>query len=396
MGRYEVQIFDSWQKKPDYPGIECGGIYQRWDEKRTPQGFEGHSPKSNVSLPPGQWQWFDVVFRAPRFDAQGNKIENAKFVKVYHNGILIHENVELTGPTRAGLYEDEQPAGPLMLQGDHGPVAYRNIWISPEEISPFYAMDTGTKDENHRSPRAQLAMLKELGYDGVDYTGCENLSAFLEEVDKNSMRLFAVYLDVWIDDGVQKYNTGLKEAIKLLKGRDVILWAPLRSKTFDKSSPDGDTKAVEVLCEIADMATESGLKVSLYPHFNFWMERVEDAVRIAKKVNRKNVGVTFNLCHWLKVGDSKNLISRIESALPHLFVVTINGADKSGDWNQLIQPLNKGLYDVFQFIKTIKSYGYTGPFGLQGYGIGGDVRQNLRNSMNAWRQMNGRLVSKGN
>ena len=68
MGRYEIQVLDSWQKESDYAGNECGGIYQRWDDNRTPQGYEGHSPRVNVSKPPGEWQTFDVVFRAPRFE----------------------------------------------------------------------------------------------------------------------------------------------------------------------------------------------------------------------------------------------------------------------------------------------------------------------------------------
>jgi HEAT repeat protein len=130
MGRYEIQILDSWGKKqPTFS--DCGGIYQRWDDKRTPKGYEGRPPRVNASLPPGQWQTFDVIFRAPRFDKTGKKIANARFVKVIHNGILVHRNAEVTGPTRAGTYRDEKPRGPLMLQGDHGPVAYRNIWIVP-------------------------------------------------------------------------------------------------------------------------------------------------------------------------------------------------------------------------------------------------------------------------
>lgn len=65
------------------------------------------------------------------FDQNGKKTENARFVKVAQNDVLAHENVELTGPTRAATYNDEKPTGPLMLQGDHGPVAYRNISIKP-------------------------------------------------------------------------------------------------------------------------------------------------------------------------------------------------------------------------------------------------------------------------
>jgi len=126
-GRYEIQILDSWGvKEPKYG--DCGGIYERWENEK---GFEGHAPRTNASRPPGQWQTFDVVFRAPRFDASGKKVANAKFIKVVHNGKVVHENVEVTGPTRAATFDDEKPSGPLMLQGDHGPVAYRNIWLRP-------------------------------------------------------------------------------------------------------------------------------------------------------------------------------------------------------------------------------------------------------------------------
>jgi len=129
MGRYEVQIYDSYGVVKDkYPGIECGGIYPRWTAARNE--FEGHSPRVNVSKPPGQWQSFDITFRAPKFDQVGKKIANARFVKVVYNGQVVHENVEVTGPTRAAHFEDEAVTGPLLLQGDHGPVAFRNVKVT--------------------------------------------------------------------------------------------------------------------------------------------------------------------------------------------------------------------------------------------------------------------------
>lgn len=132
MGRYEVQIYDSHGVERDkYPGIECGGIYPRWVDGRE---VEGHSPRVNASRPAGEWQYFDIVFRAPRFDATGKKVENARFVRVVHNGQVIHENVEVTGPTRSALFEDEQAKGPLMLQGDHGPIAFRNVRVRPLQL----------------------------------------------------------------------------------------------------------------------------------------------------------------------------------------------------------------------------------------------------------------------
>jgi hypothetical protein len=131
MGRYEIQVLDSWGKE-EVIHSDAGGIYERWDENREPKGYEGVRPRKNASRKPGEWQEFDVIFQAPRFDSDGKKIANATFIKVIHNGIVIHENVEVTGPTRAAMneYDPEQSKGPLMLQGDHGPVAYRNIWIT--------------------------------------------------------------------------------------------------------------------------------------------------------------------------------------------------------------------------------------------------------------------------
>lgn len=121
-GRYEIQVLDSFGHTPLKYG-DNGGIY------RNGKGWEGKPPSVNVSKAPGQWQTFDVTFRAPRFDAAGKKAEDAKFVKVTHNGTVIHENVSVNGPTTAAAYTDEQPLGPIMLQGDHGPVAYRNLRI---------------------------------------------------------------------------------------------------------------------------------------------------------------------------------------------------------------------------------------------------------------------------
>ena len=126
--RYEIQLFDSWGANP-VQHSDMGGIYQRWDENQPDgqKGFEGHAPQMSVARAPGLWQHLNVLFRAPRFDETGQKIEPAKFIKVTLNGVVIHENVELSGPTRASTSEDETASAPLMIQGDHGPVAFRNV-----------------------------------------------------------------------------------------------------------------------------------------------------------------------------------------------------------------------------------------------------------------------------
>ena len=128
MSRYEIQLFDSWGKV-EAKHSDIGGIYQRWDESRaeSERGYEGRAPLVNAAKAPGLWQHIRIVFKAPRFDANGNKIRNAIFKEVYLNGTLVQKDQEVSGPTRAAAFEDEVQSAPLMLQGDHGPVAFRNI-----------------------------------------------------------------------------------------------------------------------------------------------------------------------------------------------------------------------------------------------------------------------------
>jgi len=122
-GRYEIQIYDSWGKENPV-SWDCGGIYARYDGTKT---YEGTPPLVNASKKPGEWQHLEINFKAPRFNSKGEKIKNAVFKKVKLNGITVQKNAEVTGPTASSLDNKEEPSGPLMLQGDHWPVAYRNI-----------------------------------------------------------------------------------------------------------------------------------------------------------------------------------------------------------------------------------------------------------------------------
>jgi hypothetical protein len=119
-GRYEVQILNSHGHKAE--SHECGAFYSQ-----TP-------PKVIASKPAGQWQTYDIFFRAPRFDANGKVIENAR-ATVYQNGVLIHEDAEFQGPTGIQYeeYKEEAPKGPIVLQGDHDAVQFRNVWVVPAQ-----------------------------------------------------------------------------------------------------------------------------------------------------------------------------------------------------------------------------------------------------------------------
>jgi sugar phosphate isomerase/epimerase len=266
----------------------------------------------------------------------------------------------------------------------------------------FFAMDTGTIDANHITAQSQVAMLKELGYAGLAYwdgnpkRGKYDLKDVLTELDKAGLKLYPLYVGVWLDEGKPKYEEGLPEAIKLLKGRNTGIWLHIMSEKFGKSSPprllgedksEGDERAVQIIREVADMAHEAGAWVALYPHVNEWLERHDDALRVAKKVNRRNVGVSFNLFHRLRVEGEVGIDQQLEQLKPYLFTVTINGSAKTGS----IETLDKGDFDVYGLLKKLDKLGYKGPIGLQGWGIEGDVHENLKRSMEAWKGFNRRL-----
>ena len=115
-GRYEVQVLDSFGLEPMDNG--CGGVYRI------------AAPRVNASLPPLQWQTYEIIFRAPRFDSSGGKTANAR-ITVRHNGQVIHLNRELPRLTPGGVSNEEGERGPLLLQDHRDPVQYRNIWVLP-------------------------------------------------------------------------------------------------------------------------------------------------------------------------------------------------------------------------------------------------------------------------
>ena len=260
--------------------------------------------------------------------------------------------------------------------------------------NPFFALCVGTHDPAYSTPDQQAKLLKQLGYDGMAHVWLDGLPAAIRAVDENGLKLSQVYIRASLVPGKPEYDPGLEEAIQSLKGRDTILGLLVQGRP--PSTEQNDPQAVEIVRRIADMAAESGLKVALYPHSGDWLERVEDAIRVTKKVDRKNVGVIFNLCHWLAVDEKKDVTASLTTAMPHLFVVTINGArhdvsraDRSG-W---IQTLDRGSFDNYRLLRTLKDLGYTGPIGLQCYGITGDVRDNMMRSMAAWRGFSRRIAA---
>ncbi|MDP6545819.1 MAG: DUF1080 domain-containing protein [Phycisphaerae bacterium] len=157
-GNHEIQILDSAHVK-EPTGGHCGGIYPRAAMKPKYHHIDkGSPPRVNAAKKPGVWQSYDIIFQAARFDKAGKKTANAKFVKVVHNGILIQKNFEVPYACGPNWDRKQYPQGPIIIQGDYGPIAIRNVRIRDWK--------SGTAAKSGAAPTGFTAL-----FNGKDFTG---------------------------------------------------------------------------------------------------------------------------------------------------------------------------------------------------------------------------------
>lgn len=245
--------------------------------------------------------------------------------------------------------------------------------------APLYVFDNGT-GRGVLPLEEQVELARRTGYAGIFYSGTRDIPQLIAAHKSRGMKVLGIYTGMNVADAKPGYDPGLPAAIEQLRGTGALI-----TFTVNGKADNADEIALPVVQEVCDMASKAGLKVALYPHYGFHVARIEDALRIIGKAKRRNLGLVFNLCHWLRSGDGENLVPRLKEALPHTMMVSVNGADPEGDWDRLIQTLDQGSYDVKGFLKTIREMGYKGPVGLQCYNVKGDREENLRKSMAAWR-----------
>ena len=261
-----------------------------------------------------------------------------------------------------------------------------DLTASPTNV--FFPFCIDWHDAKKRSFEEQAQMLKELGYPGVGHIWLDKVAERLKTLDDAGLKLFQITMVVEVATNKPAYDPRFKEVLALVKGRQVQF--DLLVNGMKPSDASGDPHAVAILREMSDLARDSGAQLLLYPHQGSWVERIEDSIRVADKVDRPNVGVMFNLCHWLRVDQQRDYKPLLKKAMPRLWAVSINGADEFTDqpgWDRYIQPLDKGNFDVAGFLRTLRDLGYRGPIGLQCYGIGGDAHEHLARSMDAWRKL---------
>jgi sugar phosphate isomerase/epimerase len=260
------------------------------------------------------------------------------------------------------------------------------------ETPPFFAMDTAAK-----LPPAECAeVLADLGYAGLGGTP-STAKAYAAALGARKLVLFNGYHVTNFSHAQTAMSADLKKAVDdLSSAGGSVLWLGINNIAFPagvKAGPEyGDTIVAPQLKQLLAYAKPKGVKVSLYPHAGFWAAQFEVCLRVATKVDDPALGVTFNLCHWLKVeGSERDPSPLLKEALPRLDFITINGAD-TGDtqklgWDKLIQPLGRGSYDVGAFVAKARASGYRGPFGFQGYGIKMDSKELLKETMAGWQKI---------
>lgn len=255
----------------------------------------------------------------------------------------------------------------------------------------FYCFNNGRTLPN--APvglEAQAALVKQLGYDGLAGHTEDNYYELRDAMDKVELEMPEIYIAMNIVDGKISYHEALKGILEHSKDRGLLVALHLHADEFMDNKTTGDELFVEGIRDLADFAAPLNVKIAIYPHVNFYCETLEHAISLAKKINRKNSGITLNLCHLLKVEGETGWEEKALAALPQLFMVSINGADsgntKEMGWDRLIQPLGEGSFDTFELVKLLKTNGYDGKFGLQCYNIQQDCEVALTKSINTWKE----------
>ncbi len=269
--------------------------------------------------------------------------------------------------------------------------------------SPVYAMDTGFYNTLGVYPFAtRCAMLADLGYDATyltlwDEPAWADLAELPRVPERYGLDVSAVFAELFIDaPDDDPGNRRVLELVRTVEGTRTIeltLRTLVMDQGFARSDPAGDAAARRVLEPIVRAAEDRGITLALYPHIWWWMERVEDAVRLCRVIDSPALRITFPAFHWYTV-DGTALGERLAEAAPYLALVNISGSRRydNGSGNPVtIEPLDGGELDLFALLGAVRDVGYRGPVGIQGYSVGGDVYANLRRSLAALRDIEDRL-----
>ncbi|RXZ79687.1 sugar phosphate isomerase/epimerase [Paenibacillaceae bacterium] len=269
-------------------------------------------------------------------------------------------------------------------------------------MNKLYAMDTFFYHSLGNYPfRIRCEMIRELGYDAAYLTlwdeqawqDSELLPAVKEEYGLEVAAVYAV-LDLTQSPEHPEAARMITMLEQLQGCSRVELALTVGDGRFKLSDPEGDALAMEWLARLLPIAERKQLRLSLYPHVFFWLERWEDALRLIGKIGHPLLGMAFSSFHWYAI-DGTRLQEALSSCMPHLHAVSLCGSRKQSESAGLpatIECIDQGELDLFAFLALLRRYGYQGPVGFQGYGMGGDAFANLRRNKAVYEEMLARLT----
>ena len=254
-------------------------------------------------------------------------------------------------------------------------------------------------DSTYNTFDKQVEFIKKAGFDGIEINQTQSFEGMKAALDKHQFT--GSYFYVRIELKEPYIDKRLEQYIQQLKGSKTII-APfiIATASFKPSSHEADTLVVRLLTQISDWAKASGLQVALYPHHGFYVERTDHALTLIKQIDRKNVGLTFNLCHWLATTSNSERLAlkpHLKELKPYLKMVTICGANdvitqQKTIWDDYILPLGSGSFDTYGLLKyIIKDLKMRVPIGVQCYNIKSDKPQLVLNTISVWQDYKKRL-----
>ena len=242
--------------------------------------------------------------------------------------------------------------------------------------------------------------MKKAGFQGIEINGIDNFEGMKSALDKSPFKGAYFYVKIKLEEPF--IDPRLENDIKILRGSKTII-APYfisDSKRYKPSSREADTLIITLVQQIATWAKAADLQVALYPHVGFHLEKTGHALALVKQINRKNVGLTFNLCHWLattSAAERLTLKPHLKELKPYLKMMTICGANdvitqQKNVWDDYILPLGTGSYDTYGLLKyMIRDLKFKQPIGVQCYNIKGDKVALMQTTATAWQQYKKRL-----
>ena len=227
----------------------------------------------------------------------------------------------------------------------------------------------------------QARLLKDLGYDGICTRPGDHTAELLAAFDEHRVGVLQTYITLSAKDaGIPAH---VEKHFELLAGRGTIIWLML----LDPDASDGE--AVAIIRKVCDAAAAHGLSVVLYPHHGCRTSTALECDRLRRLADRPGLGVSFNLCHFLRQNEDELLEETVRSIAPHLRLVQVSGANHvppdKATWDDLIKPLGEGDFDVGRLFRVLDEIGYTGPVNLQCYRIPPPAQKHLATSMKTWR-----------